>query len=69
MRHHCRQVACLVYPQFAIDLFKFHLRFQSDAMDSAGDIQTAAHIILALGVDGLAACKITEHEAMSVLLE
>jgi hypothetical protein len=36
---------------------------------SAGDIQTAAHIILALGIDGLAACKILEHEAMSVLLE
>ena len=36
---------------------------------SAGDVQTAAHIVLALGVDGLAACKIREHEAMSVLLE
>jgi hypothetical protein len=36
---------------------------------SAGDTQTAAHIVLALGVDGLAACKIMEHEAMSVLLE
>jgi hypothetical protein len=36
---------------------------------SAGDIQTAAHIVLALGIDGLAACKISEHESMALLLE